>query len=503
MPQNFIESSRDQSFLLPPSLRDWLPEDHLAWFVIQTVDELDLAAFFSAYRADGLGRAAYDPAVMVALVLYAFSIGERSARAIETHCRQDVAFRVICGNLTPDHATIARFLRRHEHALCALFGSVLGLCERAGLVRSAVVAMDGTKVSGNANRDRNLDYDQIAREIIADAIKVDAAEDELYGDRRGDELPEELSTHEGRREWLRRELGRDRETNHETGDQGGEFDADRIVDRIQGRQGWTREARRHLEADRWANPTSVRRSRSERLRDAASRLEDELAADTRGNRAYEQWRAGGQMRDGRRFSRPPNPWQPPEIPGGTVNLTDPDTKLMKGMRNYIQGYNAQAVVNDQQIVLAAEITNDPGDFSHLRPMIQSMISELDQAGVTARPRMVVADAGYWNDEHINEVIADHHLQVLIPPDSGKRSTPRRGWTGGLYDWMRHVLDTDVGRGLYRQRRETVEPLFGHTKQNRKFTRFHRRGRLRVRTEWRLLMTTHNLTKLHRYQLAAG
>ena len=254
MPQNFIESSRDQSFLLPPSLRDWLPEDHLAWFVIAAVDELDLAAFFSAYRADGLGRAAYDPAVMVALVLYAFSVGERSARAIEAHCRQDVAFRVICGNLVPDHATIARFLRRHEQALCGLFGSVLGLCERAGLVGSGVVAMDGTKVSGNANRDRNVDYDQIAREIIADAIKVDEAEDELYGDKRGDELPEELSTHEGRREWLRRELGRDRETNADTSDQAGEFDADRIVDRIQGRQGWTREARRHLEADRWAHP---------------------------------------------------------------------------------------------------------------------------------------------------------------------------------------------------------------------------------------------------------
>jgi Transposase domain (DUF772) len=156
---------------------------------------------------------------VVALVLYAFSTGERSARAIETHCRQDVAFRVICGNLTPDHATIARFLRRHEQALCGLFGSVLGLCERAGLVGSGVVAMDGTKVSGNSNRDRNVDYDQIAREIIADAIKVDAAEDELYGDKRGDELPEQLRTHEGRREWLRRELGHDRETNAETGPQ--------------------------------------------------------------------------------------------------------------------------------------------------------------------------------------------------------------------------------------------------------------------------------------------
>jgi len=229
----------------------------------------------------------------------------------------------------------------------------------------------------------------------------------------------------------------------------------------------------------------------------------QLAAETRGNRAYEAWRAKGTMRDGRRFGHPPNPWQAPQIPPGQVNLTDPDTQLMKGMRNYIQGYNAQAVVNEHHLVLAAEITNDPGDFSHLRPMIQSMDAELERAGVSQRPSVVLADAGYWNEEHINHVIADEHIQVLIPPDSGKRKGPRRGWTGGLYDWMRHTLGTDSGRELYHQRRETIEPIFGHTKHNRGFTRFHRRGRLRVRTEWRLMMTTHNLTKLHHHHLAAG
>jgi len=229
-----------------------------------------------------------------------------------------------------------------------------------GAGRVGVVALDGTKVSGNANRDRNVDYDQIAREILAEAIATDEAEDELYGEKRGDELPPELSTPEGRREWLRRELGRDREENLEQRDEGGEFDADRILDRTQGRQGWVREARRHSEADRWSDPTPVARSRAERLRDGARRLEDDLAAETRGNRAYEAWRAPGTMRDGRRFGRPPKPWQPPAIPAGTVNLTDPDTKLMKGMRNYVQGYNAQVVVNAEQVVLAAEITNDPG-----------------------------------------------------------------------------------------------------------------------------------------------
>src|ERR1700722_12391528 len=159
MPQNFIESSRDQSFLLPPSLRDWLPEDHLAWFVIQTVDELDLSAFYAAYRADGHGRAAYEPSMMVGLVLYAYSTKERSSRGIERHCRQDVAYRVITGNVVPDHATVARFIVRHEQRLGELFGLVLKLCAKGGLVASGVVAIDGTKLVASAASDSNVNYD--------------------------------------------------------------------------------------------------------------------------------------------------------------------------------------------------------------------------------------------------------------------------------------------------------------------------------------------------------
>jgi transposase len=159
MTQNFIDCDREQAFWLPLSLRDWLPADHLAWFVLDAVSEMDLAAFYAAYRSDGHGRAAYDPAMMVALILYSFSTGQRSARAIERHCRQDVAYRVITGNVVPDHATVARFVCRHEQALGALFSAVLALCARAGMVGSAAVAVDGTKISGNAHRDRALDYD--------------------------------------------------------------------------------------------------------------------------------------------------------------------------------------------------------------------------------------------------------------------------------------------------------------------------------------------------------
>jgi transposase len=178
MGQKFIACDREQVFPMPPDVREWLSESHLAWFVIDAVEELDLAAFYAAYRADGHGRAAYVPAMMVALLLYAYARGMRSSRAIERACEEDVAYRVIAAQQRPDHATIARFVERHENALAGLFGAVLGLCAQAGLARVGAVAVDSTKVLANASRDANLGYEQIAREILADAKAVDAAEDE-------------------------------------------------------------------------------------------------------------------------------------------------------------------------------------------------------------------------------------------------------------------------------------------------------------------------------------
>jgi transposase len=426
MPQNFIGFDREQAFLMPPSLRDWLPEDHLAWFVIQSVEQMDLAAFYASYRPDGHGRAAYDPSLMVALVLFAYSTKERSSRGIERHCRQDIAYRVITANQVPDHATIARFVCRHEAALSELFSSVLGLCEKAGLVRSGVVAVDGTKMHANASRDANVDYGRVAREIIAEAIATDQAEDEQHGDARGDELPPELSTEDGRRAWLARELEQQREASglgeEDRSDRkdAHEFDAELIVARVQGRNGWLREAKRQLDQDRWLQATPVLRSRSERLREAGRRLEDELAAECRGNDAYERYRATGRDKLGRRFSTPPKPYQPPATPQGEVNLTDPDARVMKAFRGYVQGYNAQAAVNEQQIVLAAEITVDTGDFSHLRPMVTATVRELEQAGIAEMPQVAVADAGYWNEQHMDQVTAEHGMHVLIPPDASKR-----------------------------------------------------------------------------------
>src|SRR6478735_5868071 len=190
MALSFIGCDRDQSFLLPPDVRDWLPEGHLAWFVLDAVAGMNLAEFYGAYRADGVGRRAYDPAMLAALLLYGYSRGVRSARAIERACEEDVAFKTIAMMETPDHATIARFVARHEAALAELFGQVLRLCDEAGLVRPGVVAIDGTRIAGNASRESTRDFAQIAREILAEAKATDEAEDELYGDERGDELPE-------------------------------------------------------------------------------------------------------------------------------------------------------------------------------------------------------------------------------------------------------------------------------------------------------------------------
>jgi transposase len=510
MPQNFIESRREQGFLLPPDVREWLPEDHFAWFVIDVVGRMDLSAFYGAYRADGHGRAAYEPSVMVALVLYAFATNVESSRGIERHCRQDVAYRVITGNLIPDHATVARFICRHEQALGELFCQVLGLCDAAGLVGSGVVAIDGTKLHANASRDSNVDYDGIAREIIAATIATDEAEDERHGDARGDELAPELRTEDGRREWLARRLeaqdaDREPEADADAAAQeaGDEFDAERIVARVQGREGWLREAKRQLEEDRWSEAGPVPRSRSERLPQAGRRLERDLAAVRAGNEAYERWRATATDRLGRSLSgnRLPKPYQPPASPQGEVNLTDPDARVMKAFRGYVQGYNAQAAVNDQHIVLAAEITVETVDFSQLKPMVDATLRELEQAGIRDKPRAAVADAGYWNEQHMDDIIGEHGIPVLVTPDSSKRKGERPGWSGGRYAFMRRVLASELGGGLYRLRKQTVEPVIGHTKHNRGFNRFHRRGRKAVRTEWRLQMMTHNLAKLHNHQIA--
>jgi transposase len=440
MGQNFISCDRDQVLLLPPDLRAWLPDDHLALFVIDAVDELDLAAFYGAYRQDGWGRAAYDPAMMVALLLYAYAKGVRSAREIERRCVEDVAFRVIAANLAPDHATIARFRADHEQALAHLFGQVLGLCVRAGLVHAGVVALDSTKLHANASGLANLSYEQIAREVLQEAAAVDAAEDELYGDRRGDELPPELADPKKRKARLR-------------------------------------ELKRELEAE-WE---AERQAREEML---ARRAEHEA-------------------RTGRKpTGRPPVKRDMSGDPPGRVNVTDPDSRPVKTPRGYIQGYNAHAVATEEQIVIAADLTTGTRDQGQLEPMVRAADSELAQAGSDRTPGVVLADAGYWVGGQIHRLMADG-MRVLVPPDAHARAAPSPRRRGGLYEHMRRQLASERGDQLYARRMTTIEPIFGQIKANRRADRFLRRGLTACRSEWRLITATHNLLKLWRHGLAAA
>src|SRR6202012_4959568 len=199
MAREFVACDRGQLLLMPPSLVEWLPEDHLVWTILGAVDQMDLGRFSEAYRLGAAGRAPYDPRMMVALLLYAYARGNRSSRGIERACWEDVAFKVITGMRTPDHSTVAEFRRRHELAIAELFDDVLGLCREAGLVSVGVITIDGTKIKANALMDQNRSYRELAVQILREAEETDRREDELYGDARGDELPEQLRTEEGRK----------------------------------------------------------------------------------------------------------------------------------------------------------------------------------------------------------------------------------------------------------------------------------------------------------------
>jgi transposase len=459
MPQNFLPCERDQPLLLPPDLREWLPEDHLAWFVIASVEELDLSAFYAAYRSDGHGAAAHDPRMMVALVLYAYATGERSSRRIERRLREDVAYRVIAANRVPDHATISRFRVRHTDALAELFTGILGLCVEAGIASATVLAVDGTKLAADASGRRNGGYEEIAREILAEAGRIDAEEDELYGERRGDELPEELATHGGRREWIREALRRRRE-------------------------------------EREADPDPVPRDRVERLELCRSRLADEHRTVVAAHRDYEEAKRSAPPR-----GRPPVPAEPPAEPEGKVNTTDPDSRTMRSPHGFLQGYNAQALANGHQVVIAAEVLTDGNDSGALAPMVELAAEELGRAGSAERPGVVLADAGYWSGDQVDRV-REGRAVPLVAVDADSRAGPDPVPDGvGAREFMRRALRTPTGATLYRRRKWMIEPVFAQIKVNRGVGRFRRRGLGAVRSEWRLLTATHNLLKLHRHRLA--
>jgi transposase len=493
--------------LMPPSLSEWLPEDHLVWTVLGAVEQMDLDRFREAYRLGAAGRAPYDPAMMVALLLYSYARGNRSSRGIERGCWEDVAFKVITGMRTPDHSTIAEFRRRHEAEISELFDDVLGLCREAGLVSVGVITIDGTKIKANASMDQNRGYTELVKEILREAEETDRREDELYGDARGDELPEQLRTPEGRRDALAQAKRRIEERKgrpvdeHESTGKDVEVDMAQSFTRKGGRQEWLRLAKRELEQRRKDDARPIPRDREDRLFAAARRLEEDHRVQLTANDAYERWRETERDTLGRRLKGNSKPYQGTELPDGTINISDLDSRVMRTQGTAPrQAYNAQAAVNDRQVILAAEISITAADFGHLAPMLETTLHGLRGQGVAETPETVLADAGYWHTAQM-QTITDSGIEVLLPPDGNMREGKRRGWEDGLYQAMRDKLTADEGRKRYAQRKITIEPVFGQIKYNRRIDRFMRRGRAAAQSEWRLITATHNLLKLHAHWIA--
>jgi transposase len=446
MSYNFLRGDRDQPFLLPPDLRDWLPADHLAWFVLDVVDQLDLGPFLCAYRTDGHGHPAYHPKTLLGVLLYAYAIGVRSSRQIQRRCTEDLAFRVLAGNQLPDHVTIARFRVRHETALAGFLVESLRLCAAAGLVRLGLVALDGTKVAANAANTASHTQEKIqaeVAEILRQAAEADQREDLEHGQARGDQLPKALASKAGRLVRLR-------------------------------------QAKALLEAEA-----------AERQRRYQQRVA-ELAAAARAK--------GKQPRapiKPRRRDEAPNP-------KATANTTDPDSRFMHTRRGSVQGYNAQAVTTLEQVIVAAELTQQANDLQQLEPMLAATAATLSAAGVPQRPGRLLADSGYWTIANLTEL--PDAPELLIPPARhGRQGKPRKDGkptasrSDGLRAAMQAKLTSDDGKACYALRQQTIEPVFGQLKEVRGARRFLRRGLAACDAEWKLLCGTHNLLKLWRHR----
>jgi len=449
MAYNLLALDREQGYLMPPSLREWLAEGDLAWFILDAVDQMDLEEFYVAYRNDGWGAAAYDPAMMVGVLLYAYCQGIRSSRKIDRALERDIGFRVVAANQQPDFRTICRFRSEHEKALERLFVQVLWLCHEAGLVKLGVVALDGAKVAANAALDANRNHKAIedeVRRMLAEAKKVDTEEDALFGpEQGGDELPEGL----GRR-------------------------AERL--------------KRLQEA----------KSRLEKEAEAAARVGQEQLAQRQAEEA-----ASGKKKRGRK----PKVVEPAPVEEAKANISDPDSRIMKARQGYVQGYNAQAIVSQDQIIVATGVTQEANDVQQLKPMLETMESTLEAAGIEDRPRVALADAGYWSEANITSCTLPEGPELLIATtkDWKQRKAAREsGCPRGRIprdltprERMERKLLTRRGRRMYRLRGITVEPVLGQVKEGQGCRRFMRRGLHAAQSEWSLMGTTHNLLKLWR------
>lgn len=496
MAGSYLSPDRDQVFLLPPDMRDWLPEDHVVWFVLDVVDRLDTSVLHARHRRGGPGRRAYDPDMMLALLLYAYAMSQRSSRQIERLCQVDVAFRVLVGGLGPDHTTIARFRQDHGEAAQGLFVEVLELCRAAGLVSLGVIAVDGTKMSADASMKANRSKDRLRAEVaeLFDAAGAqDAAEDELFGDTRGDELPEELRGRNSRKARLDEaiaELERRQQTRRSPAKESRESTAQRRVAKAERFLERFLVEREQFVADRKQRETEAA-AQGRGLRGARPRLDDGGMRERRVRERLARARASAASETDPNDERDLEP---------VANVTDPASQLMKSPHGWVQGYNAQAAVSEDGIVCAAQVTQDHTDYQQCVPMMAATLANLSEASIDAATvGVMLFDAGYFSEDNIKaqgptRLIADSKSWKLRNKPDTEGEPPA---DANPTEQMSHRLRTAEGRAHYKKRQHTVEPVFGDTKHLRGFRRFSRRGLTAVDAEWTLQMTVHNIMKMFR------
>jgi len=462
MSYRFRSCTLDQPFLLAPSLQEWLPEGHLARFVADVAEQLDLSLIYAAYeRPDGRGQLGYHPLLLTRLLLYGYCIGVTSSRQIERRTYEDVAFRYLAADQHPDHDTLAAFRQQHLQSLAGLFVQALQLCQKAGLVKLGHVAIDGSKLQANASKHKAMSYGRMSEaeqkleaeveELLQRAAETDAAEDEQYGKgKRGDELPEELARRESRLKKIR-------------------------------------EAKAELEAE-------AKQRAAEQKAAAEARI-----AERREQEARTGKKSGG------RDPQIPDAEKAQPVDTAQRNFTDPESRIMpdgahKG--SFVQGYNAQIAVDSAaQIIVAAEITQQTNDKQQLAPMLEQVEQNLG-----APPKAASADAGYWSEDQLHdERVQGIDLHVATGKQKhgqadGQSAAPANespAEASSLLEQMQQKLKTGSGRAVYRMRKAIVEPVFGQIKEQRRFRRFSFRGLVKVRAEWKLICLTHNLLKLFR------
>ena len=481
-----MDCDRDQLFLLPPSMRDWLPEAHLAFFVIDVVSMIDTSAFHAPHPNDGAGRPAYHPEMMLALLLYSYCSGMRSSRRIERACRVDVACRVICANNMPDHVTIARFRAENEKAIEKVFVDVVGLCAAAGLASLGRIAIDGTKIGSDAALDANRDAEwiraQIA-EILAEAEAADAAEASQPGLGEDMVAPGPLRGRATRLAHLQAALA----------------EAESQEQAVQADQA----ARAAKAAAHAADGRKLRGRKPSDPHAAALRAEADLAATkvtaarhpTSNGVAEKVADAEQRLAEAKRTAA--------AAPAAKiqVNVTDPDSRIMKTQQGWIQGYNVQAAVNEHQIVIAAAATQDHNDSNQPVAMMAATVETATAAGIHEQVGLVLADAGYWGEDNATAEGPDR-LIATTKDWKQHRAAREMGTTVGpapptatTLEAMEHRLRTKEGAEAYVTRSHTVEPVFGDAKQNRGFRRFMRRGLAAVESETKLIFATHNIRKV--------